>query len=885
MKRLVIVLLVSSLVFFTGYSQNYTALNGPYGGSPSKIVSTGSALISIVYSAGVFKSTDGGGTWTPSNTGLGTDLYPNDLIRHAATGKLYYLTSNKLYTSTNDGANWTLTANSGFSSARFIRKTTSFVFIISGNSQVYRSSNDGTSWSLVNSFSGFPRDFAVNTSGHFYIATDGNGVYRSTNNGLNLDQLDSGEGLSNPNIYSVYTNGATIYALSSSGLFKSTNNGDSWTVSMGTAPTEITDCCFGWQSKIVADPSANIYVINGLLIWKSTNAGASWTSFNSPVPSGLYGDIESIYFESSSVIYAGIREVGLYKSIDGGSSWFSVNEGITGLYPRDLEITNNGRLLYAKGWPWGFYMSIDDGATWDFLATGTTARSVDGFLKIGSTVFGHGSGIIKTIDNGSNWTEVEQGNYYFESLLSNDGISMFSPTYDYSASPPVYAINRSNDSGVTWSLQQITGMPSLDCSYYSSIERTILGSGGNVFASVYEYCSQNKILLFKIDPATGAATEITSFPAGNIADVGYFNNKLYVFTSNSKLHISSDAGQTWTTKNTTTGNGTLKIISDNTFYILNTSVFLSNDGGTTWTNTGSPDGNNKYNVDILLSSANYSYVAQDRGKTYRSNLQVVPPTAPSNLSAFYFDRNSIGVIFDDNSTTETGFVIELAEGASSVFDSVAWTTRPASYARNQATALVYLTKNGVALSSNTLYKIRVRASGSGGKSTPSNEITVTTAQDCSATSDVPDNRSWTATTQNISGVGVMTKLNQVVSGSNGFYSIEDLPIGASTGLSPVPPDPYGVGFEENCGVVSMSSTFDYIANGNGTWDSGTGTITIPWITHPQYPYREETTVYTLNLVDPAPGTPASLTVIPFLPNTTLLNWSTSFFATEYELER
>ena len=100
-------------------------------------------------------------------------------------------------------------------------------------------------------------------------------------------------------------------------------------------------------------------------------------------------------------------------------------------------------------------------------------------------------------------------------------------------------------------------------------------------------------------------------------------------------------------------------------------------------------------------------------------------------------------------------------------------------------------------------------------------------------------------------------MNQTLTGSSGNYSISNLDLGAGTGLSPTPPTPWGVGFEENCGEVFISSLNFYISNGNGTWDPATNKVTMKWMTHPQYPLRTETTVYTLNASDPIPAVPTN----------------------------
>jgi photosystem II stability/assembly factor-like uncharacterized protein len=303
MKRLITIYLTFFVLI--AEAQNYTALNGPFMGSPSKIIEAGGAMLGIAYSSGVLKSTNGGITWTQSNTGL-TNLYLNDITKDALSGKLYVVAHNQLFTSADNGATWSLTANSGFTSARFIRKATSFLYIVGGNNAVYRSSNDGVSWAQVNSFTGYPVDFDLNTSGFLYISTN-EGISRSTNSGLSFDVLDAGEGLTETNVNSVITNGAIIYAATYTGPFKSTNNGDTWV----SIKTNITDCCFD-NAMMEKDPSGNIYIFSNSKIYKTINAGTSWTNFNSPVQTNLYGNLVGPYFESSSTFYVGVNSLTLY---------------------------------------------------------------------------------------------------------------------------------------------------------------------------------------------------------------------------------------------------------------------------------------------------------------------------------------------------------------------------------------------------------------------------------------------------------------------------------------------------------------------------------------------------------------------------------------------
>ena len=878
MKKFLTGVLILACLTATAQLTNYTALDGPFVGTPSKIISGTAKLIGISSGLGIVVSADAGATWSVSNSII-TNFFPNDIYRDAVSGKIYVLFTSQLYSSVDDGTTWTLVANTGFASGlRFLKGTTHF-FIVGSNRIVYRSLS-GTSWSQINNSiaTGNIEDFQVAPNGYLYISGSGlNGIYRSTNNGLNFNPLGNAEGLTNTNVRSVAFNGTTVYALSEVGPFKSTSNGDTWTnVTSNITPVEY----FDYFSFIEKDPSGNMWIFDNPKIWKSSDAGTSWTGTDSPVALTNIA-LTGAYFSSATQFFVGAQERDLYKTTDGGASWSSSNSGLTAFVPFDIKLTSTGRILISPGNGIGVRLSIDNGLSWDDLYTDPLNTNVSGFSIIGSTIYGYGSRLVRSDDNGSVWTTVADRSVY--NLVTSDGITFYNFTTDYSVNPPVYALEKSINNGVDWvatNTKPLTGMTSPNASYLVDRDNSFIAGSGNLFTMIFNY-GASRYELYKIDPATGAATYVSNF-TGSLQDIDYTNGKLYALTSNGKVNVSSDEGATWFAMTLPfTGYARIRAISDNTLYALNKSVYLSNDAGLTWTNTGTVS---TLVRDIAISTANYSYFITEYGRAYRSNLQVVPPAAPSGLVSVGYDRNSIGLLWNDNSTTEDYFIIEASEGNNLNYDSATKATRPSSYARSQGFSFLSSVA-GVTLKPSTTYFLRVRASGSGGKSSPSNEISVTTSADCSTTSVFPQNRSWTASTLGTSGVGPFTVLNQTLTGSNGLYFFDDLPLGASIGLLPKPPDPFNVSVEENCGSVFLASSTAYISNGNGTWNPTTHTLTIPWQTHPLYPLRTETTVYALNATDPIPGDPQSLTATTFLPATILLNWFSGDFAAETEVER
>lgn len=873
MKKYILILLAA--LSLSGFAQtNYTSLNGPYSGAPKKIVSNGGILIGISEGAGgIIRSTDNGATWVRSNTGI-TNFYFNDIIVDESANKLFAITSFQVYTSIDNGQNWILAANTGFNSANLIRKAPNGnLYIVGFNGVVFRSINGGTTWSTR--FSGLPQfsatDFEINGSGHLFVVLNGGGVYRSTDNGLTFTPQNTG--LSNLNAYSLLIDGANFYLVVSSDIYKSTDNGGNWVSIKGVAPTGITECCFSYYSSVEKDPAGNIYLVNEQYLWKTTNGGTSWTSIKSPMPVGLFGQITKPFFISATQFFFGIQQIALYKTVDSGVNWFSSNTGIFTNFEVDILLTDNGRILQAYGYPYGLNISTDDGASWDQLTTGTTARQIVGLAKVGTSILGFGNGLIRSTDNGSTWTLLNTNSCY--NFAVGSGPNVFSINNVFQNPGYVYAVSSSSDLGATVSTVNTTGLPNPNNSYIET-GNFFADTSNNLYLLIYDY-SLAVERLFKINSSTGVATEINTLPIANnlIRDIHFNNGKLYVLSGNNQLLISADGGATWTTKATPFGNGRIKALTDNTLYILANSVYISNDGGTSWTNTENftSISQGQYATDVEISNTNFSYVALPYNPLYKSNAQVIPPTAPTALTVESYSAFSLTLKWNDNSSNESYFVIERSQGNNTAYDSIG-IVNP-----NSLSSVIVNTN---VPTDNTLYFYRVKAVGAAGSSAYTNETSVTTLANCQ-TYTIPTNRSWTATTQTIAGSNTPVS----ITGTSGTYTLSGLLNSAAvSGISPAIQTTTIFQIREVCGnVYTLPGTAVY-GDGNGTWNANTNTLTIHWKTRPNYtPYREETTVYTLNASDPAPGAPANVGAYIKSTNEIVITWNSSIYAQQYQVQR
>src|SRR5579871_1136336 len=182
-------------------------------------------------------------------------------------------------------------------------------------------------------------------------------------------------------------------------------------------------------------------------IWKTQDAGRTWTPIFDREPTGSIGAI-AVAAGNPRVVYAGSGEGlqrpdlaigdGIYKSVDGGATWthLGLRDGRQ-IASMAVNPTNANRLFVAVlGHPYGpndergVYRSLDGGATFQRVlfvnenvgafdvvidqrdpnivyATLWAARQAP--WEIGASFEVPGSGIFKSTDGGTTWTQLRDG--------------------------------------------------------------------------------------------------------------------------------------------------------------------------------------------------------------------------------------------------------------------------------------------------------------------------------------------------------------------------------------------------------------------------------------------------------------------------------------------
>jgi len=141
-------------------------------------------------------------------------------------------------------------------------------------------------------------------------------------------------------------------------------------------------------------------------IFLTTDNGSSWTSVNNGLTNNSYAYVQSLAVNGTT-IFAGVGGF-IFRSLNNGSSWTAVNNGLTNAYINSFAVS--GTNIFAGTGGGGVLLSIDNGSSWTAMNTGLTNTDVYSFAVSGTDIFvGTAGGVFLSTNNGSNWTAVNNG--------------------------------------------------------------------------------------------------------------------------------------------------------------------------------------------------------------------------------------------------------------------------------------------------------------------------------------------------------------------------------------------------------------------------------------------------------------------------------------------
>ncbi len=248
----------------------------------------------------------------------------------------------------------------------------------------------------------------------------------------------------------------TVYVgAASGGVWKSTNGGTTFkpvfdqqpVQSIGAVSIDPTNPKVIWVGTGEAWTRNSVSVGDG--VYRSTDGGDNWTNLGLKESERIAkilidpSDPGTVYVCATGKLWSDSDERGVYKTTDAGKSWSKVLAGAnpsTGCSMLSMD-AQNSRTLYA--------------GMWDFRRKGWTFRSGGDGPEAPSA-----SGLFKSTDGGATWTQLDEKSARglppkpWGRVAVSVAPSKSSVVYAFiEAVPPLNALYRSDDGGMTWQMK------------------------------------------------------------------------------------------------------------------------------------------------------------------------------------------------------------------------------------------------------------------------------------------------------------------------------------------------------------------------------------------------------------------------------------------------
>jgi len=337
------------------------------------------------YTAQVYKSTDGGDSWTRTNDSALSGIYSSygwyfGQIRVSPVDRnLVFAMGIYLYRSTDGGDSWSEVGSSNHVDHHaLVFDPTNPSRIFEGNDGgVYVSTNSGATWTKLynqptNQFYAIEIDYL--DPERLYGGTQDNGTLRTLTGAIDdWEMIFGGDGF-----YCIVdpTNSDVIYAEYQFGnLYKSTDLGYTWSSALDGVGSDRVN----WMMPVVMDPTDNrVLYLGTYRVYKTVDGAGWWDPISGDLTDGDhgggFGTITTIAVAPSdpSVIYVGTDDSNVWVTTNGGSSWQNISGSLPNRWVTRVAVDpTDASIAYVtfSGLRWdediGYVYRTDDyGSTW-----------------------------------------------------------------------------------------------------------------------------------------------------------------------------------------------------------------------------------------------------------------------------------------------------------------------------------------------------------------------------------------------------------------------------------------------------------------------------------------------------------------------------------------
>lgn len=340
---------------------------------------------------GVWESADTGATWQPRtdqlpSLAIGAIAFdpsaPKKVYVGSGEGNFYYNLGAGVFKSADGGTTWSVAATTPFLGVGFFDlivdpQNPSILYAATTNG-FYKSTNSGTTWTVKRG--GICWDISVHTNGGFVeiLASFADGLFISTNAGntFAVVTLPSAPTTSWARLAvdRVTTSPDVAYAFGAAGgaAYLWRRAGTTWTKITSLPAINTNQAWYDWYVAAAPDNPKKVY-LGEIDTYRGTLSGStwSWTNITTQGAKSIHPDQHCLAFSpgNSNIIYAG-NDGGIYRSANSGASWTELNKG--------LGITEIEYLASdPNSWQWLMAGTQDNGTlrytgstVWEHIADG-----------------------------------------------------------------------------------------------------------------------------------------------------------------------------------------------------------------------------------------------------------------------------------------------------------------------------------------------------------------------------------------------------------------------------------------------------------------------------------------------------------------------------------
>jgi hypothetical protein len=522
-------------------------------------VATGEATSNsdAVYGNGVYKSIDGGLTysWLPStanflrNYKVGCDALGNVYLACRIT-TVPVAQSQGLFRSTDGGFSWTDITPDNLTSLN--NTCTDFEFTASGNLNAMFGYVTGTAAATAILNHRYTNNPVIVTPSTWTSST---GFRPSGAGGVRTEMAASGDVL-----YAITINPA----YNTDSCYRSVDGGATWTKQNTTVLPTGLGSGQGWYNIAVAinPTNTNELIAGGLDAFRSTNGGATWTKFTNWVSTSPYVHADQHYHTywitggQTRMIMA--TDGGIFYSSNNGSTFSSKNKnlGIKQFYAGAIHPTAGSSYLLAGAQDNGTHQLKNPGLSYSIEVTGGDGcfvhiNQLNPNIQYGSYVYNQ---YRRSTNGGNTWSSVNLSSTV--GLFVNPFASDDAQNIIYCSNGPVSQIRRwintntaTTNSSITFSSSTLgsttVSLTSLKVSPYTA-NRVFFGTNNG---RVFRLDNANTVTTATVDANTTQISD-ASFPVGtiNCVETGSDENTIIAVYTNygvSSVWLTNNGGTNW----------------------------------------------------------------------------------------------------------------------------------------------------------------------------------------------------------------------------------------------------------------------------------------------------------------------------------------------------